>query len=163
MLGPEVCLAAGLCSSEWRCARHLSSVVRFGCSSNHLSVHFLRVVTTTGTAVWLLWLNRFRIVLVALLDREGRWFMTCLWESCRHWVIECNQLTISVLCSVSETAAFVCARVPVWLTCPGLVIMLPVYAGLVMARIRSVGGCVRDTAHGPIVCGVVVDYPPDPS
>ena len=28
---------------------------------------------------------------------------------------------------------------------------------------RAVSGCVRGTILGPIVCGVAVDYPPDPS
>jgi hypothetical protein len=56
----------------------------------------------------------------------------------------------------------VCVRTS-WLACPGLVVMLPVCAGLMIARIRSVGGCVRVTIPGPIVCGVAVDFPPDPS
>ena len=68
-----------------------------------------------------------------------------------------------VLYSVSETAACgvcVCGSL---LACSGLVTMLPVDPGLVVARIRSVVDCVRDINTGPTVCGVVVDYPPDPS
>lgn len=82
-----------------------------------LPVHFPVVFTTTGTAVWLLWLNRSRIVLVALLGRDGRWLVGLLVVRHRRLVFECNQLTASVLCSVSEMAAFVCAHVPVQPAC----------------------------------------------
>jgi len=59
-------------SSSGEDARGTYQVLRASIFRASLPVHFHRVFTTTSIAVWLLWLNRSFIVLVALGGWDGR-------------------------------------------------------------------------------------------
>ena len=59
----------------------------------------------TGTAAWLLWLNRSFIVSMALFDRDGRKLVDLPVIRHGRLVSGCIRPTAVVLCGVSRTAA----------------------------------------------------------